>query len=357
MAIELEEDTQPLLCSSCFVDQGLRIDSEKYGLDLPGECPNCKSVDGRKLSKKHLLGLADRFFVSGTIVRCQYGAAPVIQFNECHYGKSDITSSSWLKNDIKLIEEAAKVGFFHYGPRLWMVGEVEPLKELQAQATRPQIIKRVLSEYPVKTLAKDELFYRLRVNPSRPAEPEEYDSPPVSLAGRGRLDSTGFPVMYGSQDIDICVHECRVAIEDDIYIASLRPNTDMRLLDLTEFIEDSTTEFESLDIAIHMLFLAGTHSYEIARDLALAAKKGGFDGVIYPSYFSLLRTGARPFETIYGLSIRRFPTTAEYAKSQVIPNFALFGRPVEAESVRVDCINRLVLTQVGYRAHFGPVCY
>lgn len=28
-------------------------------------------------------------------------------------------------------EEAAQLGFFHYGPRLWMVGEVEPLKDLQ----------------------------------------------------------------------------------------------------------------------------------------------------------------------------------------------------------------------------------
>jgi hypothetical protein len=238
-----------------------------------------------------------------------------------------------------------------------MVGEVDPLKALQVPDTRPHIIKRVLREYPAKTLAKDDLFYRLRVNPERPAEPEEYDSPPVSLVGRGRLDSTGFPVMYGSQDIDICIHECRVTADDDIYVASLKPNADLRLLDLTELIADDTTEFESIDIAIHMLFLAGAHSYEIARDIALAAKSEGFDGVIYPSYFSLLRTGARPIETVYGLSIRRFPIASGYAKAQVIPNFALFGRPVETGSVRVDCINRLVLTQVGYQAHFGPVCY
>lgn len=357
MTTEAKEDTQPLLCSNCFVDQGLRLDSMKHGLDVQGACPNCKSSDGRKLTKEHLRGLAYRFFVSGTTVRCDYGAAPVIQFNEHHYGKSDIAPSSWIKNDIKLIEDAAKIGFFHYGPRLWMVGEVEPLKALQVPATRPQIIQRVLDEYPAKTLAKDELFYRLRINPQRPAEPGEYDSPPVSLAGRGRLDSAGFPVMYGSQDIDICVHECRVTAEDNIYVASLKPNADLRLLDLTELIADDTSEFESIDMAIHMLFLAGSHSYEIARDIALAAKKERFDGVIYPSFFSLLRTGARPFETAYGLSVRRFPTATTYAKAQIIPNFALFGRPVETGSVRVHCINRLVLTQVGYKAHFGPVCY
>lgn len=353
----MAEGSQHLLCSNCFVDQGLRLDSMKHGLELHGDCPNCKSTDGRKLTKKHLVDIAYRFFVSGTTIRLDYGAAPVIQFNEHHYGKSNIAPSPWLKNDIKLIEEAAKIGFFHYGPRLWMVGEVEPLKALQDSTMRPKVIERILKEYPAKVLARDEIFYRLRIGPKHPAAPDEYDSPPVMLAGRGRLDSTGFPVMYGSQDIDICVHECRVTVEDDVYVATLKPTRDLRLLDLTELIADETTEFESIDMAIHMLFLAGAHSYVIARDIALATKNAGFDGIIYTSFFSLLRTGARPFETAYGLSIRRFPKATEYAKAQVIPNFALFGRPLESGSVRVDCINRLVLTQIGYNAHFGPVTY
>ena len=355
MSMEMHEDDTPLLCSDCFVDHGLRLDAWKNGLETPSVCPNCKSVEGRKLTREHVHSLAHRFFVSGTTIRLEYGGAPVIQFNEHHHGKSDISPSEWIKGDIKLIEDAAKIGFFHYGPRLWMVGEVEPLKAMQEPATRAAVIQRVLREFPSKPLVKDALFYRLRVNPNRPEEPSEYDSPPAILAGKGRLDSEGFPVMYGSQDIDICVHECRVTVEDDVFLASLRPNRDLRLLDLTELIADDTTEFESIDMAIHMLFLAGSHSYKISRDLALAAKDAGFDGVIYPSFFSLLRTGARPFETVYGISIRRFPTMKEHAKAQIIQNFALFGRPLEAGSVRVDCLNRLILTQIGYRAHFGPV--
>ena len=62
--------------------------------------------------------------------------------------------------------------------------------------------------------------------------------------------------------------------------------------------------------------------------------------------------------TAYGLSLRRFhPQAEEYAKSFTIPNFALFGRPLEELSVHVHCINRLVLTQIGYKAHFGPIEY
>ncbi len=358
MTDETMKNSQPLLCSNCFADEGLRIDAAKHGLEQQGDCPNCNSTEGRKLTKKHIEDLAWRFFVSGTTIRCEYGGAPAIQCNEYHYGKSDISPSQWLKDDIKLIEGAAKIGFFHYGPRLWMVGEVEPLKALQAPETRPRIVERVLREYPEKTLTKSTKFYRLRVNPQRPDDPLEYDSPPVALAGKGRLDSSDFPVMYGSQDIDVCIHECRAAVEDDIFVATLKVQRDLHLLDLTQVLEEEGTEFESLDMAIHMLFLARSHSYEISRAIALAARDAGYDGIIYPSFFSLVRTGAHPFETAYGLSLRRFhPERTKYVEAFTIQNFALFGRPLESGSVSLKCINRLILTQVGYLAHFGPVTY
>lgn len=354
----MEDIISTILCSNCFVDEGLRIDAFKHGIEQGSVCPNCKRSDGKKLTKDDILGLAWRFFVSGTTIRGEYGAAPVLQFNEHHYGRSNISPSKWLKNDIKLIEEAGKIGIFHYGPRLWMVGEVEPLKELQDPLKRSKVITRILTEYPETLLPKDSSFYRIRVGPKQPGNPQEYDSPPSGLAGTGRLDASGFPVMYGSQDIDVCIHECRVTAEDEIYVATLKPQRDLRLLDLTHVLKESVTEFESLDMSIHMLFLARSHSYEISRAISLAAKDAGFDGIIYPSFFSLTRTGGHPFETTYGLSLRRFhPQAEEYVKAFTIPNFALFGRPVEDLLVRVECINRMILTHIGYQGHFGPVSY
>lgn len=351
-------DTTPLLCSKCFTDEGLRIDASKIGTDYEGECPNCKILDGKKLTKDAILQLASRFFVRGTTLRTEYGAAPAVQFNEFHYGESDISPSQWLKDDVKLIEESAKIGFFHYGPRLWMVGEVEPLKELQNPATRSRIINRIVNEYPTVTLPVNTEFYRVRIAPLHPSNHQEYDSPPVAFAGKGRLDSPGFPLMYGSQDLDICIHECRATAEDDIYVATLKLERDIRLLDLTHVLKEDVTEFESLDMAVHMLFLARSHSYEISRAISLAAKEAGFDGVIYPSFFSLVRTGGHPFETAFGLSLRRFHSQAEdYARAFTIPNFALFGRPLEDSLVSVKCINRVVLTHIGYQGHFGPVTY
>jgi hypothetical protein len=175
--------------------------------------------------------------------------------------------------------------------------------------------------------------------------------------------------MYGSQDLQVCLHECRVAIEDNVFFATLVPTRHLRLLDLTELLHEEhtpsrrsnrsiltrTTEFESLDMAVHMLFLAGEHSYDIAREIALAAQMAGYDGLVYPSYFSLLRTGGMPFETTYGISHRRVPQLRDREKSKIILNLALFGRPIKQGHVSVRCINKVILNRVEYDVYFGPV--
>jgi hypothetical protein len=278
------------------------------------------------LDKEAINRLAHRFFVWGTQKRLEYGAAPVIQFNESQ--STDIRVPTWLVDDVHLIEKSVGVGFFYYGPRMWMVGEVEPLKQLRDKSTRVTVINRILKEYPSTLFPEDQIFYRLRTNPLAPSDPQSYDSPPASLAGSGRLDSPRFPVMYGSQDLEVCIHECRVTANDEVFVGTLAPKKVLKLLDLTEVLQEDVTEFESLDMAVHMLFLAGGHAYEITREIALAAHASGFDGLIYPSYFSLLRTGNMPFETAYGLSLRIFKSQIDNERTKAIPNLALFGRPI-----------------------------
>src|ERR1700730_5011582 len=142
---------QTILCSSCFTDQGLKLDAFKIGVEENSLCPNCQAENGNKLDMELLRALAHRFFVRGTIHRFEYGGAPVFVSNEQHYRQTDIVVSEWLKNDLKMIEEAIKVVFFRYGPRLGMVGEVEPLKSLQRPSERHGIIQRILTEYPQRT--------------------------------------------------------------------------------------------------------------------------------------------------------------------------------------------------------------
>ncbi len=159
-----------------------------------------------------------------------------------------------------------------------------------------------------------------------------------------------------SQDLHICVHECRIAAEDELYVATLSPTSDLKLLDVSVLLnEEGVTEFESLDMAVHMLFLAAKHAYEITRDIAAAVALAGYAGLVYPSYFSLLRTGGRPFETAYGLSHRRLPHLREHEKHKTVANLALFGRPIEDGRVQVQCINKVIISRVDYRFHFGPV--
>ena len=57
-----------------------------------------------------------------------------MQFNQ--HRATSIDTAPWLESDLRLFEDVLGVGFFYYGPRLWMVGEVEPLKALQDAATR-----------------------------------------------------------------------------------------------------------------------------------------------------------------------------------------------------------------------------
>lgn len=351
---ENQNDNEVLLCSNCFRDEGLRINAMMIGIEDNQECAICHSISGHKLTKALVRRLCYTFFVRGTIQKFEFGGCPLIQFNEQHFNKSEIDISPWLVNDVKLIEQAGEIGLFYYSPRFWMFGEVEPLKELQNAIERSKIIGNILTRYPVRELTEKEYFYRLRSNPLIAHDNAEYDTAPDNYLGKGRFDDIGFPVLYGSPDLELCVHECRVTVEDNLFVGKLVPSQLLKVLDLSALIEEDVTEFESLDMAIHFLFLAGKHSYSICREIAIKAKEMGFDGIIYPSYFSYIRTGAIPFDTILGISIRRFPQLKDYAKAQSIPNLALFGRPILENKVNVECINKLNINKVSYDISFGP---
>ena len=128
-------------------------------------------------------------------------------------------------------------------------GEVEPLKALHDASTRDHVVERILNEFPERTLSPSQRILRLRRNPNPATEPSEFDAPPVGQRGNGRLGAADFPVLYASQDVEVSVHECRVTVEDDPYMATLAPLRDLRLLHLTAVLEEDVTEFDSLDIA------------------------------------------------------------------------------------------------------------
>ena len=343
-----------VVCSKCFIDEGLRLDAERLGEDDPSPCPNCEANDGRKLGPGRLATLAQDFFVWGSVHKLDYGAAPSIQCND--HRKTDMDMPGALRSDAAVFEDTPGIGFFLYGPRLWLLGDVKPLKALRCDETRAAVIDRILGEYGSRTLSVRDKFYRIRKNPGEPGQSDQYDSPPPGCSN-GRLDSPDWPALYASPDLQTCLHECRVTAEDDLFVATLRPARDLELLDVATLLDEprGVSEFESPDLAVSMLFLAGEHSYPIARELSRAARSAGFDGMVYPSYFSMLRNGVKPFETTYGISHRRIPQYRDFEQAKVSDNFAIFGRPVQEGLVDVCCINRAVLRTVFYSVHFGPV--
>lgn len=342
----------PLLCSDCFKHWGLKLDALRISKSGSGTCPNCGSAEGALLTSPQAERLAYRFFVLGSVHETDYGSAPLIQFNSTNdYG---IQPAKEIEPDMRLLESVLGIRFFNYGPRLWMIGEIEPLKDLQKAESRSEVLKQIANAYPTKHLSECDVFFRVRKNPSTPSQASEYDSPPSNGVTDGRFNSPSCSVLYGSPDLQTCLHECRTSIEDHTYAAVLRPIQSLQLLDLTEILEEDGTEFESLDLAVNFLFRAGSHSYEISQSIAAYLLNHGFDGLIYPSFFSLLRTGGEANKTVYGISARRFPGFVESERRTTVPNFALFGRPVSENKVIVESITRVFIERAEYHLRFGP---
>lgn len=317
-----------IVCSECFSDHGLKEEAQAFGCNNNDLCQNCKSNKGYKLNKDDLENLTQSFFEDGTYVKTTYGGFTLIRFNEAHYKQSDVKFPKWLNNDVRLIERKLKIGFFHHGPNMWRVGEVYPLKDLSNSKNCKMVLKQIIEKYPVVEWNSSDSFYRLRIEPNSPNDHKEYDSPP---AGKSRFNNKKFPILYGSKDLEICMHECRVTVADELFVALLRPIKTLKLLDLTENIDDGAeTAFESLSLAIRMLFCAEKHSYNASSNIALYAKEVGFNGILYPSYFNQV-------------------------KNKAVFNVALFGHPIKENLVKIECINRLRLNEISYGASFGPI--
>lgn len=139
-------------------------------------------------------------------------------------------------------------------------------------------------------------------------------------------------VLYAAFNVETCIHETRVAIDDEIYIATLKPTRELRFLDFCRIKSSKTepTSFEQLGLAINQIFLAGAQSYSITQAFSKYAYEHGYDGVIYPSYFNAVR-------------------------DKKFRNIVIFGHPIAEGKVNVISIDRINLTKVKYDFTFGPV--
>ncbi len=322
----------PILCSDCFKDFGLRELAKKIGTQSSVVCPNCNSKTGSALDKEGVGELCYRFFVRGSYFKTEFGGSPVLMVGNGDFG-SDYSVHKSLGHDIQLIRETTGLAPTAYAPALWRVGITEWMDRLTSKNRKKQdkAIGELVSRCKIKVINKDAQFFRIRANVVDGIEESSFDAPELQNYAGGRFNVKEGVVFYASFDVETCIHECRVSMEDYLYVAALEPCRSLRLLDLNHVkeIEDEETPFEYLPLAINQILKAGDHSYAITRKISELAKLRGLDGIIYQSYFNSVRT--KPYI-----------------------NIAIFGQVIKNKIVRVKSIDRILLNQVKYKFDYGP---
>jgi hypothetical protein len=329
------------LCTLCFSNFGLRHELEQLAGDTyVTQCPTCQNSGGRLVDTQTAESAMHRFFVLGSIPPETGGPAPLYEFKQFQY-PGDIEFATELDNDLRLLSNFMHAGLFHYAPELWRLGYTEHYQMLRGGITetsavqgeeRKQVWREVLRRCAITMLEPGAAIFRVRRGDELPAAiPGQFDTPPHGFAGGGRYDTPDLPVFYGADDIETCLHESRVTLADWIALATFTPTRPLRLLDLTDGIDDwsAQTPFERVDFLMRKLAFGGQQDYDLCRELATEIYAQGLDGFYFTSYFSQAN--------------RKNPR-----------NIALFGYPVVAGKLQLVSVNRLKLSSIAYEYTFGP---
>lgn len=319
-------------CSLCFHDIGLHLMAEAIGIKNNLTCPLCGATKGKKLNLKQIHQISDIFFIYGSYLKSELGGANYLQTYEGTDRETDMITTKELSHDIDLLRKNFCIRVNYYGPRLYRLGYTTWTDRLKSRS-RKQAIDEIFSRARKTVITDKYRFYRIRTNINgNILSPKSYDSSPTQRLSSGRLNIKGIAVFYASFNIETSIHEARVTIDDQIYLATFRPKTGLRVLDLS-IIKDSPkeeNEFEYLKLELMILFAAGKPTYKMTQAFSKRANELGFDGIIYPSYFNQVRT-------------------------KQYKNLILFGSPVKDNKVEIISIDKILLDNVKYKYIFGPV--
>ena len=156
-------------------------------------------------------------------------------------------------------------------------------------------------------------------------------SPPDTIRKYQRFDSEHLPILYAARDVETCLHESRVTLQDECYVAVLVAKKKMNLLDLSGCgSPNNVTPFENPRIWLQSLLYDSDSSYEACRGLARRIQTKGHDGFVYTSYF-------------------------QQAAQRTHQNVAVFGRPVVSGDFAVRSLQKLRLNDVAYAWQFASI--
>ncbi len=197
---------------------------------------------------------------------------------------------------------------------------------------------KLVGQAASSTVQPGESFFRIRTNiraDEHVATAVVFDPPPPDgQRTPGRWDDFERPALYLSDDIELCLHECRTTIADEIVIATLTPTRELKVLDLTlDLPHGDSGPFSDANIFVKIMCCSRGRWLEFCREIARAALQAGYDGIRYLSYYSQAKQGAAAV------------------------NLALFGRPINDGSLKVTSVNRLQILDMKYAYRFGPALY
>lgn len=354
-----------IICSDCFKNEGLRIEAERLGIKSDRPCSHCGSTEGAKFSTGTLETLLRNFFVAGSVPPNVGGFAPLYEvfsrWPKALLGDSDrklidfvyrLTYSvpppppAWLGSGLTRIKKrapksvsfAGTLGLDYdlirrrcsyvvsaYRPDPWERGQTEHYEKLEKGGPAAQnAIQDLLQRAKREVLPAGTKLYRVRTNIDQDVQdPRSFDAPPSRIRrGPRRFDDYDFPVLYASTAAEVCLHECRVTLADEITLATLKTIRDLTILNLADSFDDASDQRRSVRILMNKLCGTDETNYLKCRLISRAVHRAGFAGFRFRSYF---------FDV--GVSDSFF-------------NIALFGHPIhDGSSSSTSSIN-FVLVQL-----------
>jgi hypothetical protein len=236
------------------------------------------------LDRETLLEVCQALFVQGSIPSGRGIFAPLVQVNDLH-GSSDQFGTPVLNADIDFLRDALQIYCFYYGPPLWMFGKTPG--EDGAVEWYDGNLDHIIENCSDLSLSGGAALYRVQLNLGETDLCAcRFCSPPQENRMMfWRFDNEDLPICYTAFDVETCLHETRVSLEDEIYVGVLKPRRNLRLLDLsTCATPEGTTQFEDPAIWLRSLLYNGKESYETCRRLATRIRDRGYDGFMYESY-------------------------------------------------------------------------
>jgi hypothetical protein len=138
-------------------------------------------------------------------------------------------------------------------------------------------IAKIIQQLSIKSIPKGTKTFRIRKNleGGNSLDASQFGIPPVDIKREhGRFDHKELSLLYTSPSLPVCLHESRIAITDDLFVATFEAKEDLQLANLaTDYNQKPASPFEDITYFFNGISLARDDKiYSIARRIASAVK-------------------------------------------------------------------------------------